>query len=425
VILLAAWAIAIIYAFPGYMNFDASEQLYQARTRIDDWHPPMMAAYWKVLEVFVRGPFLMLVLQTSLFLWGLYVVLRTRLAPRTAAIVTAVMFVFPPILTPMAPVWKDAQMAAFLIAGVMLAVRRNTLWRIAGCVLFVLAVGVRDNGAAALLPLLVIVTTAWFPRRLHYALATVGLFVALNLVAMGANRMLTQVRAYPWYLSTAMHDIAGTICHEDALTDRAILDATKDVVVMPAANLQARICKAYNPRVWFELAYGATQVFDSDPYPTDRDARGAAWRKIVTEHPHAYLSHRWAVTRELLGLTSAEPWEPVCQTFTATKEQRTRLRHDASRSWFQKIMGSAFGVLAKTPLYRPWIYMLLALALLGYALAKKRGFIALVVASGVLYELGLFAFAAAPDFRYSHWMITCTCIGAALVFAERWKAGVR
>lgn len=422
-ILLAAWAIALVYAFPGYMNFDAAEQLIQARTRIDDWHPPMMAGYWKLLDLAVHGPFLMLVLQTSLFVWGLYAVLRTRLADRTAAIVAAAIFVFPPILTPMAPVWKDAQMAAFLIAGLMLAVRKTTRWRVLGCVLFVLAVGVRDNGAAALLPLLVIVTHTWFARRAHVVLATIGLFVAINGVAMGTNRALTKVRAYPWYLSTAVHDIAGTICHADPMTDRQVLDAMKDVVVIPASDLQARICRSYKPRVWFELVYGPAPVFDGDPYPTDRQARGPAWRRIVTEHPSAYLAHRWAVTRELLGLTKEGPWEPVCQTFTATKQQRTRLRHETSRSVIQKVLGKAFLGVAKTPLYRPWLYLVVSLVLLGYAIAKRRGFIALVLASGVLYELGLFAFAAAPDFRYSHWMITCTCIGAVLVFAERWRAG--
>src|SRR5262245_64529446 len=100
------------------MNFDGVEQLAQARSgNFNDWQPPIMAAYWKALELVVHGPLLMLLLQTGLFVWGLDAILRLRFAPRTAAWTTAALTLFPPILTPIAVVWKDAQMAAFLLAG--------------------------------------------------------------------------------------------------------------------------------------------------------------------------------------------------------------------------------------------------------------------------------------------------------------------
>src|SRR5690606_28312075 len=107
----------VLYAYSGYLNFDSADQLLQARRgAYGDWHRPLMAAYWRKLELIARGPVAMLVLQVSLFLWGLYRVLRQRLSPRAAAGVAAGLMLFPPILTPMAPVWKDAQMAAFLLA---------------------------------------------------------------------------------------------------------------------------------------------------------------------------------------------------------------------------------------------------------------------------------------------------------------------
>ena len=66
-ILFAAWLVVMAYAFPGYMNFDAAEQIYQARTgHFDDGHPPMMGVYWRGIEMIVRGPIGLLVLQNSI-----------------------------------------------------------------------------------------------------------------------------------------------------------------------------------------------------------------------------------------------------------------------------------------------------------------------------------------------------------------------
>ena len=420
-ILGTAWLVALIYAFPGYMNFDAAEQLNQARTgRFDDWHPPLMAGYWRVLDLFMHGPFLMLLLQLTLFQWGLYAALRLRFASMTAAVVASCMMVFPPILTPMAPVWKDAQMAAFLIAGIVLASRERTSQRVAGCLLLVFAVGVRDNAAAALPPLLLLVTSRWFRQRLRAIVAAAAVFVVVTLSAIGVNRAITDVPAHPWYLSTAIHDIAGTICHAGPMDESAVRDATYGITLHKTT--QASICEVYTPRVWLELAYGDRKVFEADPADPDRIARGLAWRRLVREHPGAYLHHRWAVTKEILGLTSNPPWEPVCQTFTATAEQGQRLRYRQSLSWIQKRMGRFFGWIAETPLYRPWIYLALALIAAAYVLRRDR-FVLCVVLSGLLYEASVLLLASAPDFRYSHWMITCTCFALVVIFKERFMAG--
>src|SRR5580765_1452611 len=75
-ILAAAFALLLVYAFPGYMSSDSFWQLEQARThRFTDWHPPAMAALWTCVELVVRGPAGMLVLQGALFIGGLWGVL--------------------------------------------------------------------------------------------------------------------------------------------------------------------------------------------------------------------------------------------------------------------------------------------------------------------------------------------------------------
>ena len=110
----------------------------------------------------------MLLLQTSLFLWGLFAAFRTRFSPRAAAWIATAVFLFPPILTPMAAVWKDAQMAAFsTIAGTACcraATHRGARASLRIALLF-FAAAVRDNAIAAVPPLCVLIVASWQLRR--------------------------------------------------------------------------------------------------------------------------------------------------------------------------------------------------------------------------------------------------------------------
>jgi hypothetical protein len=45
-----------------------------------------------------------------------------------------------------------------------------------------------------------------------------------------------------------------------------------------------------------------------------------------------------------------------------------------------------------------------------------------VVLSGLMCELGLFIAAPAIDYRYSHWMIMCSIVGAVYYFSAHRKA---
>src|ERR1044071_126515 len=84
VILLLGWLLFMVYAYPGYMSADSIWQLAQARNiePMSDWHPPMMALIWRFLDWFIAGPVLMLVLQSALFLVGLYALLARVMSGR-------------------------------------------------------------------------------------------------------------------------------------------------------------------------------------------------------------------------------------------------------------------------------------------------------------------------------------------------------
>ena len=424
--LLAAWLVAIVYAFPGYMNWDASEQETQARSgAYGDGHPPLMAACWRLVEHVVRGPFGMLVVQVSLFLWGLYAVFRLRFRPRTAAVIASALFLFPPILTPMTVVWKDAQMAAFLLAGIMLALRTSWRARGAGLALLFLGVGVRHNAPFALPSLCLFVAVSWGVRRKLVAAAlALGMALLVTGSALYVNSRIG-AREYWWYRTFAIHDLVGTICLSDPMTDEQVRTALAGIPLLVESDLQRDMCKAYDPRVWFSASFGDHRVFGQVPDADERKARGAAWKRVVLAHPYEFLAHRWRVMKEVLGLTSSPIWEPVCQEFGANHYQMDHLKEIHTQSWFQAAYGGLAVRLGRTLAYRPWAYLLVGLAMLGYALRKRDGWLVAILTSGFLYESTYFIGAPSPDFRYSHWMVLCCCIAAVTVFGERLRDGLR
>ncbi len=426
-ILAAGALVVIVYGFPGYMNYDSADQLRQARVGVwDDWHPPVMAWYWHHVDKFVHGPLPLLVLQVLLFTWGAYTLLKRRFKPRTAAFVTCALLLFPPVLTPIAVVWKDAQMAGWLVAGFALALGTRWRERIAGLVLLLLAAAVRDNGCAALPPLLLVVAASWGCRRwLAICAAGFALFVAITGGAFGLNHHVSKGHSYAWSKANAIHDIAGTICHAEPMTDDEVKAELVGIPLRQTTDLQQRFCQQYDPRWWFALSFNEKGLFETMPNEADRNARRDAWFRLVGDHTAAFLQHRWLVTKELLGITKDLPEEPVCQTFAGAPYQLKPIAHDASLSYFQRVMGKKFIKLSHTLLYRPWAYLLVGLILCGYSIWRRDAFVVAIVASGFLYEASFLFGAAGPAYRYSHWLVTCVCVATAIVFGDRLRSGAR
>ena len=71
-ILGAALVWFLIYAYPGYIGWDTEAHLMQSRAGVySDAHPPVLPALWRVCEVFVHGPLLMMLIQALSLLVGL------------------------------------------------------------------------------------------------------------------------------------------------------------------------------------------------------------------------------------------------------------------------------------------------------------------------------------------------------------------
>ena len=424
-ILVAAGAITVAYGFPGYLNFDSAVQLEQARlNKYDDWHPPVMARYWRILDELFAGPLPMLVLQVALFLWGAYGLARRRFAPRAAALIAGGLLLFPPVLAPMAVVWKDAQMAGWILAGTHLCLGETWRRRLFGLGMFVLAAAVRDNALAALPGLLLVVVAtwtaiAWWKR---VALAAV-LTLAIGGAAVIANAATTDRHSYAWAHSTGIYDIAGTICHAAPMTDDEVRSELAGMELRQTGDLWTKLCGSFSQLNWIPLVNQPTSPFVDTAGPTERDARRAAFFRLLHDHPGAYIRHRFDVMKLILGLDGNTPEQPVCQTVAGTDGQIRMLKLGTATSKFQRVVGRWLVALSNTLLFRPWAYVLIGLALLGYAAVRRNGWVAGLLISGFLYEASFIVGAPGAGFRYSHWMIICVALAAVFVFAERYRAG--
>ncbi len=419
-IVIAAWLIAITYAMPGYLDWEGTALQLHARAGVyNDGESPLLAAYWHALEAVARGPFPMLVLQTSLFAWGLYAAIRTRFQPYAAAWLAAALVLFPPLLTPMTVITSEAQMAGFVLAGTMLALRPSRGARAAGLALLWFAVGVRLQAAIALVPIVAFVVAAWGVRtRLAIAGITAALVLALAGTTVLVNARLAS-HDHRWDRTSAVHDLAGTICLAPAMSDAEVRASLDGIPPLVERDLQARMCAHYDPRSWVPTSFGVGRPFDQLPDAAERTARRAAWLRVVKAHPTAFLAHRWRVMKAVLGLGDAPIAEPVVRDFGANHAQMVALHEVTTWSRFQVAASHVLRQVARTIVFRPWAYLVVGLVLLGAALRRRDLWTIAIVAGGVLYEATYFVVATSPEFKLSHWMVTCVCLAAVTTIADR------
>lgn len=416
-VLLAGFAWFVLYAFPGYMSNDSTVQLVEARTgKFSDGNPPLMAAEWWILDKIIAGPVLMLLLQGALLLGGTYFLLRRLLAPRAAAWTSAAIFTFPPVMVTMAVIWKDSQMAAYLVAGTAALIQPRLRFRMLGLGLLIAACSLRHNAVAAVIPLIALLFEwrtglAWTKR-----LAIIGLtVVVVGLAGFGVTRLLASKHVR---LTPAFTDIVGTIAYSDKRSDEDLLRALRGVKLAGEDQLQLHAQILTEQHHGWLVMSGPDPFFRSPETDADWDAVNRAWKELVLGDVDAYLSYHREQFLRLLHFSDDDLPGAVWNLFLEGDEHMSWVDHNASHSWFQAWFG--FRILywldAHTPLFHPWVYAVLAVILL--PLCRSRVPVALF-SSGILYELGFFPVGVEPEYRYSHWMVLATVLGVVVLFIQR------
>jgi hypothetical protein len=326
----------------------------------------------------------------------------------------------------MAMVWKDCHMAGFLLLGAagILDPRRHV--RLLGMGALVLATALRYNALGATLPLIVLLFE-WQPGKrwvARYAIA-LGAWLAVVVVAFGINAALTDRQMHFWHSSMALEDIVGTLAHVDEdLPDSQLAPLLGPTQIRVPSNIHATIRKSYLPYDFQQLISGDARLWDVNingviPTPEpQRDAIGAAWTELVTSYPGAYIAFRFDNFIETLGIrptfrgSSVYPHHWQYQgmlDYMGLAKGSTRLQR-VTHDWNLHLV-------RHTKLFRPYLYLLLSLALV--VLTWRQRDVLAILASGVVMELTMLPLGGTPDYRYSHWLVTCTCLGVVILFARR------
>lgn len=438
-ILVVGWLVVVLYAYPGYMSYDSVLQLLQARAgEYGGGHPPAMGLIWGGVDNLVAGPFGMLVIQVTCFLVGAYLVLRRCMSARTAAIAASLIAWFPPISAVLAVIWKDSQMAAFLMLGTALLLSPRRSVRLGGLGVLFLASAMRFNALVMTLPLVVLLFE-WEPGKRwwqRYGIA-LGAWLAISLGANSVNKLLEsdELESHLWHDSLALLDITGTLRYAPDMTDDQVRMALAGTPLAATGQFQ-RIAREpqrsddlpelkvysfgggeYVPGLWLSTFH----LFRLPPStPAERDAITKAWRTIVLGNTGSYLTYRWHATRERLQLGTDELPSATYVWFADVIDIETsmqRVQHMSTPSKLQAKLQRGMLALGRSSLFRPWIYLALSLVLLAFAW-RDRVIFALAL-SGIANETALFVLAPTIDYRYSVWLVITTLVVATMLVGAR------
>ncbi len=404
--------------YPGYLSLDSILQLYTVRSGEFSDYAPVMTAVWSLLEYALAGPFPMLVLQSGLFLFGAFAILRTVVSPRVAAVSAGCLLLFPPVFSLLAVIWPEALMTGALIGALGAVLQDNPRWKLAALGLGVLACACRPEAVVAVFPLALAVLRE--ERNARRAVLALAITLGIAGVARVADRLATVKDTHGWENQLQMVDVVGTLRRAKIKDETALERATAGMPVADPASLRERMTAGSDAINWRSVQYGDKRVFDPIKSDDEAAATSAAWRHAITTHPGAYLTHRWTLTRSLLAL-SKRP-DPVLDNF-GNPDLLAPLHHRAIPSDWELGMQRFVRGVARTPLFSPWLY--LVLGIVAIAIARRRPLLRNLAIAGLALELAMMLFAPAPDYRYSHFLISAVSlvlVALAVGARKAWSA---
>ena len=414
--------VSLLAFFPGWMSVDSLTQYMDAKSDVyHDWHPVLMAWWWRILDGVYPGPALMLV-QNLLLYWlgfGLLAIASSRWIGVYAGLLPLVGF-WPGILFPLGEIWKDICFATSIFFAWALLInvysQQRTLYFIETTGIFILsifAVGVKPNGLVVL-PFLM-----WFWTSLERwcrtgvikrILLTVVLTLTFVLVSIAIVPKEKIVKQYNFQYSQVYDLLAITVKSNRNVFPEYIRSKMGDAkefgkLYSPGANT------AFSA-VFLGLAPTSPGLATTKPLELADLQR--CWIDAISSHPFVYLQHRLNTFAALLRLDSARPagavaWAGIVSNpfgFTFTKN----------------ILSKALTATLLIPfMYAPWVYLLALLASV-YVLARQKRHKTLLFCfsgSSIAFALPHIFVVPSNEYRYLYYSnlcaVTLTFFGAVAV----------
>lgn len=420
----AGFAVSALVFYPGLFTPDSLMQFAQAQSgQFADWHPPIMAAVWRLLMVVYHGPQPLFLLHLALFWSGAFAVADAleRRGAAWAAWFPLVGFL-PFVFNYLGVLWKDVALASSWFFALAWTFRRRELGKpahvvelVAVWLAFSYGALVRVNSLLAAAPLvLYLCGSDVLSKRIWPQIASCVLTPALILAG-----------------THFINDVVLRAKHEQPVDSLLIFDLqgmshalNRNLLPGPWTPDEAqRIPGCYRPDNWSWYFNGNDCGFIVDMY-YQRDLWGsktisAAWLSAVSAHPGAYVRHRIDFTGEFMRLRWSSPAHDIW-----TDSAIDDARYAFHPGWIFRAYVTLCEKLAQTPFFRPWFWLLLSSAVFGLSLRRADGgarrFASALSASAIVYLLTYVVVGVASDFRYAYWSV-CAVVAAlaALICTQR------
>lgn len=411
--------------FPGFMSPDSLSQFRQVLglQKLANANPVIMVYLWRLLLHIHNHAGVLLAFHQTVYWLGiaLFVCLAVqRLWMRLLLLLS--MGLCPPLIILSLHLWKDVGVMCALSVAVatLLGYIRHPHWGwlIASVLALFFAAAVRVNGFIPVLPLLLILCYFSAIRFKQSRWQTAGL-TAVGIVCLslmyGAAMSLLNSGVKKTYLmgSLVVWDmVAISLAENQDLIPSYLYRSTTENIIPALATVNST-----------EANYPVYSVVSPNIPKVYRKQLVRDWLGLIADHPQAYLHHRAHVFGVMMGLGKEiyYPYHPGIDE----NELNIRFTHLT----IEELNGylHLFKILAKSLLYRPWIYALLALIVVtvaGRRFLNKRGnphanlLAATVAFSGLVSAGSLLIIATAADYRYIIWTIFAAIQAVVILGAD-------
>jgi hypothetical protein len=418
ILIVVGYALTLWIYYPGAMTWDA-KFVYQdiAKGFYGDWQSPVMTWLWGLIDPIAPGAGSMFLLIATTY-WLGFALPSLALAVRghRSGLLLPFLALMPPAFVFVGTIWRDVPSSScwMIAAGIAFIVaERPSPVRIPGqllaLALVVLGVLLRLNAliAAPILAAYVIWPDRFSLRRtaLVYVPAAIILFLILQFVyygVLGATRQNA--------LQSIMIFDLGGISH--------FTRENQYPVEWSEAEKAQLLNSCYQPTEWdiywrLEPCQFVMQKIEHEKGLFGTPAIPKAWFSAIVHHPLAYLEHRSAFMWNFLAGSNLTMWV-------------TDIEHPPQQIFLDRPMFTALvslhDALKSTPLFRTGSWLLLCMAVCGFAWRRgdtREGAFALgTCGSAVIYVLSYYPVGVASDFRYAYWAVVAGLVGA-VVLASR------
>lgn len=414
--------LGFIACYPGFMSIDSFEQYQQVLSgHYDDWHPPIMAGWWWVLNHLWRGPAPMMVFQL-LCLW-IAVYLLIELLPNKVWKLSVALLALSPFVQNIAGyVIKDAEMALpWLLAFSILLHYELKGKKLSGKMVFFLFIlltygsWVRTNAFPGVVPL--IVWLVWIVYRDNGTLQkTVFSAILLAFVAAGhwiQDTVFDTDATYPEY-KLYMQDITGIYVK----TGESYYP--KNILACKGFDT-AILRQHYHPATIDDIIDYDRQIVIPEGNDSTAPAAGKAWKQAVKDHPFVWLENKYEGFLYYLQIKKRSEFDVYYPLI-----DKNPYGFHLSENKLTKLFMGYIELQSGLPYMQPWFWFFLnyILLLFLWPMRKKvlREGALVLLSSGILYQALMFlVFPVDTQFRYMYWNCIAESLAICMMIADRLK----